>query len=165
MRKIALITALLAAPAFAGDDHDHDHGDDHSDHVSEIGEVRVIHAWARATDHDHTGVFFEIENNGAADITLASASAEIAEHAHIMGAAVKAGSEPTELGSFPIAAGTHFELSPASVFVELDGLSGHLHEGDEFEMTVELAPLGTVVLNVEVEAENADTHSHAGHNH
>ena len=157
MRHFALIALLFATPTLAEDEN--------SDHVSTIGDVRVVHAWARATDHDHTGVYFEVENNGSTDIMLASATAGIAEHAHIMGAAVKADAEPTELDSFPIAAGTHFELSPTSVFVELDGLAEHLHEGDEFEMTVELAPLGTVVLNVEVEAENADTHSHAGHNH
>ncbi|MEM1235892.1 MAG: copper chaperone PCu(A)C [Pseudomonadota bacterium] len=158
MRHLILAAALLATPAFAADD-------DHSDHVSEIGDVRVIHAWARATDHDHTGVYFEVENNGDAEITIASATTEIAEQAQVMGASLKAGGEPIELGSFPVAPGTHFELSPTAVFIELDGLSGHLHEGDEFEMTVELQPLGTVVLNVEVEAENADTHSHAGHNH
>ena len=160
MFRSLFLTAVLTVPTVVFAE-----GDDHSDHVSEIGDVRIIHAWARATDHDHTGVFFEIENNGDVDITLASVVAPIAEHAHIMGAAVKADGEPTELEMFPVSAGSHFELEPTGVFIELDGLAGHLHKGDEFEMTVVLEPLGAVEVNVEVEAENADTHSHAGRSH
>lgn len=165
MIRTLMAAALLAAPVLAAPLAATAEGDADSDHVSEIGDVRIIHAWARATDHDHTTVYFEIENNGDVDVTLAAATSDIAKHAHIMGASIKADGDPVELGMYKVTAGTHFELSPESVFVEIDGLAGHLHEGDEFEMTVMLKPLGEVVLDVEVEAEDAHTHSHAGHNH
>lgn len=174
----ALALALAAAPAAAHEDHDHDedhaehaehahdeHGDD-DDHVSELQGVRIVHAWTNATDGDSARVFMEIENGSGMDVTLTGGSAAIGEAVMLMGAPIRAGEdEPIAIDPFPIAAGSDMALEPATLFLMIDGLTDHLHEGESFEMSVTLDPIGEIEVDVAVEAEGAKEHSHAGHSH
>ena len=154
---IALTASLLTGPAFAEDD----------DHVSEIGEIRLLHGWAREPEgHEDTAqVYFEIEHNGSTPATLVGAATEVAQSAEVMAASTKAGGEPIALGAFPLTPGQDFDLGPETVFIQLNGLSDHLHEGDEIEMTVMIEPFGEVELHVEIMEHDAKNHAHAGHNH
>ena len=61
--------------------------------------------------------------------------------------------------------GTEMELVPTGLYLALDGLTEPLHQGESFEMHVEIEPLGEIESVVEVEAANAKQHSHAGHAH
>lgn len=153
---IALTASLMAPPAFAEDDH-----------VSMIGEVRLLHGWAREPENgsDSVQVFFEIEHNGATPATLAGAESEISQSAMVMAASTKAGGAAVDLGAFPLTPGEDFDLGPETVFIQLNGVSAHLHEGDEIEMTVLIEPFGEVDLHVEIMDHDANNHAHAGHNH
>ncbi|MEL6608677.1 MAG: copper chaperone PCu(A)C [Pseudomonadota bacterium] len=171
---LGLTTALLlalAAPVYASDDHDHDHDHDHAeeaadtdDHVSEIGDLRVIHGWAPAVSGDVATVYFDIEV-GETAVVMGAPESDIAEHAHVMGAPIKAGGEPVELGSFPLSAEQEFILGPESVYIALEGLTEPLVEGEEFEIEVTFEPVGTLHVNVEVTKAGSTQHPHAGHNH
>lgn len=172
MRALTLALCLALTPLAAlaheeGHGHGHDHShDNHDDHLAEAEGVRLIHAWTNATRGDVARVFIEIENTSDTDITLTGGDAEIASSVRLMGAPVQAGAtEPVEIGTFPIAAGADITLAPDGLYLELSGLDRRLEEGDEFEMHVELEPIGEVEVNVEVESAGARNHSHAGHNH
>jgi len=154
---IALTASLLAAPSFAED----------SDHVSQLGEIRLLHGWAREPDHhgDTAQIYFEIEHNGTTPATLLGATSDIATGSEVMGAATKAGGAPVSLGAFPLTPGQDFDLGPETVFIQLTGVTGHLHEGDEIDVTVMIEPFGEVELHVEILDNDATNHAHAGHNH
>lgn len=154
---IALTAFLMAPPAFAEED----------DHVAKIGEVRLLHGWARAPEEgrDTVQVFFEIEHNGATPATLVSVDSEISQSANVMAASTKAGGTAVDLGAFPLTPGEDFDLGPETVFIQLNGVSAHLHEGDEIEVTVLIEPFGEVDLHVEIMDHDANNHAHAGHNH
>ncbi|MEL6168002.1 MAG: copper chaperone PCu(A)C [Pseudomonadota bacterium] len=156
----ALLVLLLAAPpALAA-------GDDHDDHLSEADGVRIIHAWTNATSEGEARVFLEIENTGTSDIMLTGGDTEIADTVTVMGTTFSSkGTGATEIGTFPIPAGSEMALTPDGLFLMLSGLETTLAEGEEFEMHVELDPLGEIEIHVDVEAADATQHSHAGHAH
>ena len=161
MRLLALAPLLLAAPmAFA----EGDHADD--DHLSAKDGVEILHAWTQATTDDHTRVFMEIANEGAAEVILIGGDSEIAEHVHLVGLTYGTDcATAQEIEQFPIKAGAEIDLTPDGLFLELDGLTKGLAEGDEFEIHVLFEPIGEIEVHVEVEAAGASQHSHAGHNH
>jgi copper(I)-binding protein len=175
---------LIALPAFAGDDHGHDdhahddhaheeHAhddhDDHwaekSDHLSEVDGLRILHAWTNATEGDHARVYMDIENTGTQVVTLKGGDAEIAGEVHLMAMDIANPGTFAELEEMPIPAKSEFMLAPNMVFLELHEIATHLHKGEAFDMHVMIEPFGEIEIHVEVEAEDANQHSHAGHNH
>lgn len=139
---------------------------DVSDHRTDAGGVSIVHGWARATESGSTQVFMELFNGSDAQITLNGARMrETGLTATVMGAPVKAGDAPAMLGNLPIPAGTAFDLDPGGVYLLLTGLPGPLARGDRFALLLDLEPVGEVEIIVDVEAENAMQHSHAGHAH
>jgi copper(I)-binding protein len=162
LRSLALASlcvAALAASAFAADEHEHDH------HVSDLGGVRAIHAWTRATNADTALVFVEIENGSAGTVLLEGAESAAAATAELVGFQMKDG-EPgyVVLPKMPIAAGRELVLEPEGLALRLTGLQAPLVRGDEVEVELEF-DIGHMDVDVAVEAENATRHSHAGHAH
>ena len=156
----------------ADDDHeDHDHEDhaeaedEFSDHVTRVDGVEILHAWAQATESSVARVFMEITNEGETDLTLVGGDTEIGGPVTVMAMDYSDGAKAVDIGSFPLKAGAEIDLTPDGLFLEIADLDMHLDEGASFEMHVELDPMGEIEVVVEVEAEDARTHSHAGHNH
>ena len=142
------------------DDHGHD---DDEKHLSESDHVRVLHAWTRAGEAGVIQIFMEIEN--ISDETLAVKSAKAgSEDFALAGLQMKDG-EPvyTPLGEVPVKPGRELVLAPNGLVFQ-GNWPEELHEGDELDITV---MIGDEILevHVEVEAEDATQHSHAGHNH
>lgn len=147
---------MLAGPALAETD----------EHVTELDGAEIVHPWAQASDGNSTRVFLEIHNSSDQTLEITGGtSPDIAETVTVMAAPIKASGVPQAIGSFPISAQSEFALTPDSVYLLLDGVSRPLVEGDEFEMTLTIAPYGEVEIHVEIEASEAENHSHAGHNH
>lgn len=158
---LALVLLLGGGVTFAEDGHDQDRH-----HRTDAGGVTVVHAWARATDTGSTEIFMELTNGTGGEISLTGAQMHgTGLDAVVMGAPVKAGGSPVALGTLPIPAGTEFDLDPEGVYLLITGLTQPLAQGDTFELALELEPLGMVEIVVDVEAKNAQQHSHAGHMH
>lgn len=156
---LAAATVLAAAPAFAA-------GEDDDDHLAARDGVRVLHAWVNATDDDHALLFMEIENGGSAEVTLTGAATAIADGATLV--ALPPSGDPgaaEPLGALPIPAGSEMDLAPGGVFFELRGLTQTLVEGEAFDVTITLDPIGALDIHVDIEAADATRHSHAGHTH
>lgn len=171
MRFTPLLSALILAamPAMAqdtGHDHAHDHGDHNGHHhLAEMSGLRVIHAWAAATEEDHALVFMEIENTTEAPIEIEGAETEMAEDVHLVGFALVNGETTYQhLPSVPVAPGSELVLAPNGLAFELHELTEHLHHGEQFELELETS-VGHVDLYVQIAPEGAMQHSHAGHNH
>ena len=173
----ALLLILLGTTAIAQDSEashaddeahqDHAEGeanDEDEDHLAELSGLRLLHAWTNATTDDHAHLYLTIENDGE-EAFLTGASTEIAAEAHIVAQPMDAGGEPEEIGTLPLPAGSDMALEPGGVFIELHGLTEALVEGGAFEVVLTFDPLGDVEVHVQVEAEDARQHSHAGHNH
>ncbi len=164
-RQALLLLLLLAvaalapqAPAALADD-----GDD--DHVARAGDVRVVHAWARATDGTEGEVFMDIESLGAAD-RLTGASTPAAGSVEIHGAILAQGTASSlPLGEVEIPAGGEFVLEPGAVFLKLLDLKRPLARGEAFPVELRFAAAGPLEVEVEVEAADATAHGHAGHAH
>lgn len=153
-----------------GEDHPHDddhhHEDEFADHKVELDGVTILHAWTQATEGDSARVFMEIENTGDVAVALHGAEAHgMADSITLMASPIKADAAPETIGEIDIAPGVEMELVPTGLYLALEGLTEPLHQGDSFEMHVEIAPLGEIEVVVEVEAANAKQHSHAGHAH
>ena len=139
---------------------------DEYDHEARIGNLTIVHPWARATAAGgDTLVFMEIDNDGEA-VQLAGAATAIATSVEIVGAALGADGKMTyrTVGAVQIAPG-HFALEPDGLGLRLSGLSQDLVAGDEFELEVMFGNGEHLDLHVEVEAADANAHSHAGHSH
>jgi copper(I)-binding protein len=154
---LALILALPLA-ATAGED-------DHSDHLSELDGLRILHAWTNASEEDHAMVYLEIENTTETELTLLGGEADIAKEVHLMAVDISDPSKVLEVEDMPIPAKSAFNLEPGGVFLELHEVSQPRVKGEDFEMHLLIEPLGEVEIHVEIEAADATTHSHAGHNH
>lgn len=155
MRRALLIAALLPLPALAEEDH-----------LSEIGGVRVLHAWTNAGDGDAARVYMEIENEGDGPAELVAASAEGAETATFVASPIRAeGGVPETLDGILLPAGVAVALEPRGLYLLLQGVDAPREEGGEMEMTLTFEPQGEVEVHVLVEAADATQHSHAGHSH
>lgn len=161
---LAVATALaLPGLALAGET-DHAHAD-HADHLASMGDVRLLHAWARATRSDTALVFVEIENTGQTPVSLIGGEAGLAASVTLVGFQMKGGTGGyVDLPALPIAAGGTMALAPEGVALRLEGLERALEAGQSFEMEVEFAE-GHAALAVQIEPANARSHSHAGHAH
>lgn len=135
-------------------------------HRVDAGGVTVLHAWARATRDGSTEIFMDLTNGSGTEITLTGARKEPGGlPAVVMGAPIKAGDAAVALGRLPIPAGAAFDLDPEGVYLLLSGLDQPLAQGDTFALKLTLEPIGEVEIVVDVEAETAKQHSHAGHMH
>ena len=155
-RLLALVLLLLPVlPATAEDE----------DHVAQKGNIKVTHAWSRATTAAEGVVFMDIESLGSGD-RLTGAKSELAQAVEIHGAVLENGeltSRPLE--TIEISAGNEFVLEPEAAFLKLFGLKRPLVQGQEFEVELTFADAGALDVHVDVEAADAQQHSHAGHPH
>lgn len=172
---LALCLCAMPGGGWAQDDHaEGDHaGEDHAGagaeddaHVSKIGDVRLLHAWTRATEDATADVFVEIENQGSEAVRLTGGSADLAERITLVATSTRAGDLTSEtIEAIPIRPDVTLTLEPGGLYLNLTGLDRDLTEGDSFPMTLVLEPAGEVEINVDVEAADATRHSHAGHAH
>lgn len=187
---ILVCTAPMAVWATDDDHHDHgdhdDHAEDHaehddhehhdheghaeaedefSDHVTRVDGIEILHAWAQATEGTTGRVFMEIANESAQSVTILGGDTDIGRAVTLMAMDYSDGAKAVDIGSFPLKAGAEIDLTPDGLFLEIADLAMHLDQGASFKMHIDLDPVGEIEVIVEVEAENASNHSHAGHNH
>ncbi|NOG31452.1 copper chaperone PCu(A)C [Halomonas sp. TBZ9] len=184
--SLLLVAGLMAVTAFAGgheqgdtDHHDEQHADDHgqddshdddkhddeASHVSELDNLRALHAWTNATRDRDAHIYVELENTGTQTITLTGAYAEIAQTAQLTGFRLVDG-EPqyAPIEAMPLDPSSTLVLSPNGLSIQLEGLSKALKEGEHFDVHLD-TNAGRLALHVEVESASARQHSHAGHAH
>lgn len=134
--------------------------------MAQKGNIKVVHAWSRATTAENGVVFMDIESLGGGGDRLTGATSELAQEVEIHGAVLENGeltSRPLETIEIP--AGDEFVLEPGAVFLKLFGLKRPLVQGQEFEVELIFAETGALDIHVDVEAADAQQHSHAGHPH
>ena len=171
------ILALAALPGAAQADEGHEHeeaehghdaadaGEDGEDHLATLGDVRLLHAWTRATGEDTALAFVEIENTGDSPVMLTGAESPIAERVELVGFRMENGTGGYEpLPGLPVAPGTAMILSPEGLALRLAGLSRDLEEGGSFPIEIVFEE-GHLDMTGQVEAADARQHSHAGHAH
>lgn len=160
--SLSLVAFALAIPAMAQETHGHGDGEHH---ISELGGVRAVHAWTRATDGDTALIFVEIENRASHPVVLTGGESDLAEYGRIVGFQLSDG-EPhyVAVPEMPIGAGKEILLEPEGLALQLTGLKQPLREGTEIEIELEF-DTGHMDVHVEVGTANATQHSHAGHSH
>lgn len=158
MRILPLVVALIltAAPVAAQRSNDH---------LAEADGLRILHAWTPATIGREALIYMEIENGSNLAVTLSGAETENGQRAELVGFAYAVGVETWQvLQEMPIAAGQRLELAPRGLALRLSDLHAPLAEGAELVIEVVFGDLNLDV-HVEVEAEGATAHGHAGHSH
>ena len=166
IRKLILPALLLiAGSAQAGDEAGHAHASDADSHLATLGDIRLVHAWTRATDRGEALVFMEIEHNGHKAATLTGGASGIADGVNLVAFRSRDGNAGyVTLPDLTIAPGTEMVLQPEGVALRLTGLDEPLVEDQSFDMEVAF-DLGHAQVIVQIEAPNATRHSHAGHAH
>ena len=157
-----LIAALLDAAATGAAAQQAENGN----HLAEAGDVRVLHAWTRATEEPNARVYLAIENQGEDSVTLTGAETEIAALVTLVADEVHEGDlTPATVNTIPVAPGTAVALEPGGLSVMLSELSRPLQEGDRFGLELGFRPIGDVGIEVEVLNAGATQHPHAGYSH
>ncbi|WP_051373234.1 copper chaperone PCu(A)C [Spiribacter curvatus] len=164
--------AIGAGPTTAenhdADDHDgHDsHGESRADHHLAVSDqLRVLHGWTRATDHDHARVFMEIENIADAPVRLTGGRSPIAANVELVGFSLVEGEGVYEpVSDVPVMPGRDLVLAPQALALALEDIEGPLIEGSAFPLAL-TTDRGRVEMTIVVEAADAQQHSHAGHAH
>ena len=169
---LSLPVAVVAAQAqekaqstgeHAGE-HRHEEGD-HSHHEGEAAGVRTVHAWTRATSGATALVFVDIQNNSDRDIAITGGDTEAADSVELVGFQLKDGeSDYVALPAVPIKAGAEMTLAPNGLALRLNGLKEELVLGTEHTIEIEF-DFGHIAMFFQVEAADARTHSHVGHQH
>jgi len=134
-------------------------------HMSEISDLKAIHAWAPATDADTAFVYFELENEGEGPVSVTGTDSPIAEAVEIVGFWLRQGEETYErIAAVPLSPGSVIHFEPGGLAVRLSRLTRPLIQGEHFTLDLQ-TDLGTLELDVAIEASSATAHSHAGHSH
>ncbi|MCV6546883.1 MAG: copper chaperone PCu(A)C [Cohaesibacter sp.] len=168
---IASALSLTAFTAYAGSGAKHDHhkhGEHkHETHKSEFKGIHALHGWMRESHKGENGlVFVELDNRSDATVIFKGGEASNAQSVELVGFQLKDGA-PKYLPinkPVPIKAGRHLDLAPKAIALRLNALSQDYHKGESFEMDL-VFDRGEMHVTIEIEADNATQHSHAGHNH
>lgn len=124
------------------------------------------HGWMAEPAGDTARIFLTIENEGDVPMTLDGISTEAAASVTLMAPPIKAGEEtPVPIPAMTIAPGETLELSPEGLYFLAEGLTAPLTEGQEIDLVLQLSPDGLMETHVLVEGPDAETDSHAGHDH
>lgn len=152
----AAVLTVMALPAIAEDGHDH---------LAEAEGLRILHAWTPATSGPDALIYMQIENESDRTLTLSGARTEGGQAARLVGFAYADGVETWQpLPEMPIAAGQYLDLAPRGLALQMSGLTAPLTRGDTLLIEVIFGDMHLDV-GVQVEAEDASAHSHAGHSH
>ncbi len=157
-RSVAVTTALIAALGSAAIAEG-------MKHATQVGDIMIEGAFARATlpNQPVAGAFMMLKNTGGVADRLISGETEIAGRVEIhemamVGDVMKMRKLDDGL---EIPAGEDVELKPGGYHVMFFDLKGPLKEGEMFEVTLEFAEAGKVVLPVMIMAKGAKSaHKH-----
>ncbi|MBS7537833.1 copper chaperone PCu(A)C [Ancylobacter lacus] len=137
----AALGALLATAAHA--------------HGYKIGTLEIEHPWSRTTPNGATvgAGYLVVDNEGAEDDTLVSATAEVAQRVEIHEMSVKDGVMTMRLlpDGAPIPAHGKLTLAPGGFHLMLIGLKAPLKEGEKIKGSLTFAKAGTVAVEFKVE--------------
>jgi periplasmic copper chaperone A len=140
---VCLLT-LLATPAVA--------------HEIKIGDLEIVHPWARATAGASTtgAVYMRIENNGDTDDQLVSMTTDAAERVEMHTSTEDNGvASMQKVDAIDLPAHSTTEFKPGKYHVMLVGVDPPLREYDTFKMTLVFAKAGRVEVEVYVEEAGA----------
>jgi copper(I)-binding protein len=153
-RLIALATAglLLAAPVAA-----HHAGD-----IAGADQIRISHAWTEETGAmaHAIEVYVTIENLGEEADRLIAATTDFTQ-AGVFQAAVMQADGTVAVQDVPavqIGAGQSVTFQPGGIHIVLNDVQRTFRAGEHFDMTLEFASAGPMIVEVEVESHDAHDH-------
>lgn len=157
MKRFLFAVALCAGPLMAAEED--------AAHVFEIGGLEILHPWTNATTRDHAALFMEVHNDGAEGVEILGARLPEGLEGQLIGYRMKAGEMGFDpLPAIPVEPGSHLDFAPDGLAIRFDGLTAPLVEGGHWDVILRTSA-GDIALEVMIEAEDARTHSHAGHAH
>lgn len=163
MRALLLLTlTLMAGPALAHKEQDHGG----AGKPAASGEVRVMHAWARATPPGaaNGAAYLQIHNGGAQADRLVGADSDRSRVTELHTVEMKDGvAAMVQLDAVPLAAGETVRFEPGGRHVMLIALDRPLKEGEHFQLTLRLERGGEVKVPVEVRAIGTMGGGHKAH--
>ncbi len=127
--------------------------------------ITIGHPWARATPGavKNSAAFMTLSSKDSAD-KLIGISGDIAREIQIHTMITEAGvMKMREIKSLDIPANGKTELKPGGLHIMLIGLKEGLKEGTKFPLKLKFEKAGEVTVNIT--AEKAGAHDHAGHKH
>ena len=127
-------------------------------------ELHVGHGWMAETDKPQARAFFEIENEGSTPVTITGFSTDLGD-ATLTAPSLTPGADPQEIARYTIAPGEALALEPEGLYLALTGLSAPLPKGEAFEILAQQETGDTIAIEIDVEGPNAESDSHAGHDH
>ncbi len=116
---------------------------------NQIGRLQIVHSWARpAALGESTRLHMKIVNDGFDDLHVVKLTSPVATNVQIALIAPRGRSVP--LDSITGTAHEIIDLGTSHFRVVLDGLSRDLRAGDQFPLTLHVAPFGTITTSVTV---------------
>ena len=135
----ALAAALLSgspAPSVANDSE-------------QIGRLRFVHPWTgQAAAGGATRLHVKIVNDGSDDLHVVKVTSPIATRVRVV--VIAARGQPVRLPSITLFAHESMDLDLSLIRVSLEGLRRDLRAGEQFPVTLHMAPFGRITTTVTV---------------
>ncbi len=120
-----------------------------ADDFNQIGRLQIVHPWARpAALGESTRLHMKIVNDGFDDLHVVKLTSPVATNVKIALVAPRGRSVP--LDSITVAGHETMDLGMSHIRVVLNGLSRDLWAGEQFPLTLHVAPFGTITTRVTV---------------
>ncbi len=124
-------------------------------HEYKIGDIAIIHPWARATPAGASvaaGYITALRNDGADD-ALVSVAAEAAASAQIHETKEEGGvMQMRPVAALALPAKATVEIKPGGYHIMFTGLKAPLKPGDKFHATLNFSHAGAIKVDFQVEA-------------
>ena len=158
MRLALPLLVALAAPAGAGEG-----GHAHADAPAGL---EIGHGWMAATAGDDGRAFVRLRNETGGALVLTGLEIEgiAGAEAALVAPRIDGGAGVLPLTPFVLDPGVELEMAPEGPHVALTGI-GPRAEGGEIDLVLLFEGLGAVEARVAVEGADAESASHAGHDH
>ncbi len=116
---------------------------------NQVGRLQIVHSWARpAALGGSTRLHMKIVNDGFDDLHVIKLTSPVATNVQFALVAPRGRMVP--LASITVPAHETMDLGSAHFRIVLDGLSRDLWAGEQFPLTLHVAPFGTITTIVTV---------------
>ena len=120
-----------------------------ADDSDQIGRLRFVHPWTgQAAAGETTRLHMKIVNDGSDDLHVVKVTSPIATRVRLV--LVEARGQPVQLPSFTLFAHESMDLDLSHIRVSLEGLRRDLRVGEQFPVTLHMAPFGRITTIVTV---------------
>ncbi len=120
-----------------------------ADESDQIGRLQFVHPWmGQAAAGETTRLHMKIVNDGSDDLHVVKLTSPIATRVRLV--LIEARGQPVRIPSITLFAHESMDLDLSQIRVSLEGLRRDIRVGEQFPLTLHMAPFGRITTTVTV---------------